>query len=86
MDILSRLKKERLYFDGGYGTLLQARGLPKGELPERWNITRPEVIKEIPAVAGLTNQKVSPLMNQMVEGGLLVKTTEKRRSYFQRVG
>lgn len=45
-----------------------------------------EVIKEIPAVAGLTNQKVSPLMNQMVEGGLLVKTTEKRRSYFQRVG
>ena len=45
-----------------------------------------EVIKEIPAVAGLTNQKVSPLMNQMVESGLLVKTTEKRRSYFQRVG
>lgn len=44
-----------------------------------------EVIKEIPAVAGLTNQKVSPLMNQMVEAGLLTKTTEKRRSYFQRV-
>ena len=44
-----------------------------------------EVIKEIPAVAGLTNQKVSPLMNQMVETGLLTKTTEKRRSYFQRV-
>ena len=45
-----------------------------------------EVIKEIPAVAGLTNQKVSPLMNQMVDAGQLVKTTEKRRSYFQRVG
>lgn len=44
-----------------------------------------EVIKEIPAVAGLTNQKVSPLMNQMVDAGLLTKTTEKRRSYFQRV-
>lgn len=44
-----------------------------------------EVIKEVPAVAGLTNQKVSPLMNQMVEAGLLTKTTEKRRSYFQRV-
>ena len=44
-----------------------------------------EVIKEIPAVAGMTNQKVSPLMNQMVDAGLLTKTTEKRRSYFQRV-
>jgi hypothetical protein len=42
-----------------------------------------EVIKEIPAVAGLTNQKVSPLMNQMVESGLLIKTVEKRRSYFK---
>ena len=47
MDIVSRLKKERLYFDGGYGTLLQAKGLQKGELPEKWNITAPDVIKSI---------------------------------------
>ena len=44
-----------------------------------------EVIKEIPAVATLTNQKVSPLMNQMVNDGLLTKTSEKRRSYFSKV-
>ena len=43
-----------------------------------------EVIKEVPACAGLNNQKISPLMNQMVEAGLLKKSTEKRRSYFQR--
>lgn len=41
-----------------------------------------EMIKEIPALAGLTNQKVSPLANQLVDEGKLVKTTEKRRSYF----
>ena len=41
-----------------------------------------EMIKEIPALAGLTNQKVSPLANQLVEEGKLTKTTEKRRSYF----
>ena len=41
-----------------------------------------ELIKEIPALAGLTNQKVSPLANQLVEEGKLTKTTEKRRSYF----
>ena len=29
------------------GTLLQARGLAAGELPERWNITNPHVITEI---------------------------------------
>lgn len=41
-----------------------------------------EIIKEVPACAGLTNQKVSPLVNQMVEDGRLVKTVDKRRSYF----
>ena len=41
-----------------------------------------EIIKEIPAVAGLTNQKVSPLMNQLVDADKLNKTSEKRRSYF----
>ena len=44
-----------------------------------------EIIKEIPAVAGLTNQKVSPLMNQMFEDGRVTKTSEKRRSYFTKV-
>ena len=41
-----------------------------------------DVIKEVPACAGLNNQKVSPLMNAMVLDGILVKTTDKRRSYF----
>lgn len=29
------------------GTLLQEKGLPLGELPERWNISHPEIIQEI---------------------------------------
>jgi hypothetical protein len=41
-----------------------------------------EIIKEIPACAGLNPQKVSPLLNQMVEAEILTKTVEKRRSYF----
>lgn len=36
-----------VYLDGGMGTLLQKSGLQPGELPERWNISHPEVIKEI---------------------------------------
>lgn len=42
-----RLGKELMFFDGGMGTLLQKRGLAPGELPETWNLTRPEEIREI---------------------------------------
>ena len=45
--ITERLGKELLYFDGGMGTLLQERGLAPGELPEMWNVTHPETIREI---------------------------------------
>lgn len=33
--------------DGGMGTLLQEKGLPVGELPERWNLTHADVITDI---------------------------------------
>ena len=47
MDIRNYLKNNLLYLDGGMGTLLQAKGLKAGELPERWNLTHPEIITEI---------------------------------------
>ena len=47
MKIRDLLGKQRLYFDGGMGTLLQAKGLKAGELPELWNITNPDIIKDI---------------------------------------
>ena len=47
MSILEVMKQKRLYFDGGMGSLLQARGLQAGELPETWNILHPEILVEI---------------------------------------
>ncbi|MGX8700774.1 homocysteine S-methyltransferase family protein [Caproiciproducens sp.] len=47
MGILEDLGKRMVFFDGGFGTLLQENGLGPGELPELWNLTRPELIKEI---------------------------------------
>lgn len=47
MKITEYIKENILYLDGGMGTLLQERGLLPGELPERWNLTRSEVIKQI---------------------------------------
>ncbi len=47
MSLLTKLKTERLYFDGGYGTLLQAEGLAPGEAPEQWNISHPDVIERL---------------------------------------
>ena len=45
--IREKLGNELLFFDGGMGTLLQERGLAPGELPETWNLTHPEQIREI---------------------------------------
>lgn len=47
MKFLNFLKNNNVYLDGGMGTLLQARGLQAGELPERWNLTHPEEITAI---------------------------------------
>ena len=47
MNILNYLKENIVTLDGGMGTLLQAEGLRPGELPERWNLLHPEVIRRI---------------------------------------
>lgn len=36
-----------LFFDGGMGSLLQERGLEQGELPETWNLKKPEELIRI---------------------------------------
>ena len=36
-----------ILLDGAMGTMLQAAGLPAGQLPELWNITHPETVTEI---------------------------------------
>lgn len=47
MTLINKLKNGRLYFDGGYGTSFQARGLKPGELPELWNIEHPDIVTEL---------------------------------------
>lgn len=43
-DLRSDLCTKRLYFDGGFGTVLQGMGLKSGEAPETWNITHPDEV------------------------------------------
>ena len=47
MNITEYLKNNIVYLDGGMGTILQSKGLKPGEYPELWNISHPEVIREI---------------------------------------
>lgn len=47
MKITEYIKENTVFLDGGMGTILQTRGLAAGELPERWNISHPDVITEI---------------------------------------
>ena len=43
-DLRGDLRTKRLYFDGGFGTVLQGMGLKSGEAPEIWNITHPDEV------------------------------------------
>ena len=47
MELLEEIRTRRIFFDGGTGSLLQAKGLKAGEFPEIWNITHPEVCREL---------------------------------------
>lgn len=47
MSIKEKIGKERLFFDGAMGTLLQKNGLKPGELPEKWNVTQEDIIYNI---------------------------------------
>jgi 5-methyltetrahydrofolate--homocysteine methyltransferase len=47
---LDALKDNKtLISDGAWGTFLQAEGLQSGDCPEEWNISHPEVVKNIAA-------------------------------------
>jgi hypothetical protein len=52
-------------------------GLEDGKL---YTIT--DIIKTVPECADMTNQKVSALVRQLVDTGFIVKTVDKRKSYF----
>lgn len=47
MNIKELIKRKRLYFDGGTGTVLQSMGLKAGIPPETWNAEKPEKIVEL---------------------------------------
>jgi len=47
MNVLEHINSKITYLDGGMGSLLQARGLKPGELPERWNVSHADDIVDI---------------------------------------
>ena len=61
-----------------------ATAIIEGMEPNRlYTVT--EVIKSIPQCADLTNQRVSALLRQLVEGGKVKRTEDKRKAYFSLV-
>ncbi len=47
MSIKERIEKGYVFVDGAMGTMLQDKGLELGEKPEIWNLTHPDVVKNI---------------------------------------
>lgn len=53
------------------------------EIGKKYTIT--DLMKEIPACAELSNQRVSALVRQLVADGTVERTEEKRKAYFHKV-
>ncbi len=47
MAFREKLASGTIVGDGGWGTMLAARGLPPGSAPELWTLTRPDTLAEI---------------------------------------
>ena len=45
--LVDRLSSRVLILDGGTGTSLQARGLPRGHPPDLWSVERPEEVRQV---------------------------------------
>ena len=45
--LLTLLADRPAVFDGGYGWLLQERGLPAGECAESWNVDNPDAVARL---------------------------------------
>lgn len=53
------------------------------EVGKKYTIT--DLMKSIPAIADLSNQRVSALVRQLIESEDVVRTEEKRKAYFEKV-
>ena len=53
------------------------------EIGKKYTIT--DLMKEIPACAELSNQRVSALVRQLVTDGAVERMEEKRKAYFSKV-
>lgn len=54
------------------------------EMEEGKAYTISDMLKSLECCADLSNQKVSAIMKQLVEGNLVVRTEDKRKAYFSK--
>ena len=47
MNILGKVKRDGLIFDGATGSMLISKGLAIGETPELWNLKHPDILRDI---------------------------------------
>jgi DNA-binding transcriptional regulator GbsR (MarR family) len=53
------------------------------EVGKKYTIT--DLMKSIPEIADLSNQRVSALVRQLIDTKEVVRTEEKRKAYFEKV-
>lgn len=79
------LNKKNSKTSGKLTKTQEANEAVKAEILEglEGKMTITDMIKKIPAIEGMTNQKVSALVRQLVKEEKVVRTEEKGRAYFE---
>jgi 5-methyltetrahydrofolate--homocysteine methyltransferase len=73
--VLDKLdEKNILISDGGWGTMLQAKGLPAGACPEEWNFSNPDAVREVAAAYAAAG---SDMVLTNTFGGSVVKLSKQ---------
>ena len=69
MGLLERIREgEVLLSDGAVGTYLQGKGLAIGDAPETWNLSHPDVVRQMAAITlsfGLISPNLYPQSHLM---------------------
>jgi 5-methyltetrahydrofolate--homocysteine methyltransferase len=84
-DFLELINTEYCVLDGGFGTMLQERGLTPEDLPEEWNIKRPDIIRDVHLAYFMAGAQIvttntfggSPIKLAMKDKGELVAEINK---------
>ena len=86
MDILEKVRKEGLVFDGAMGSILIGKGITGGEASELWNLKHPDIIMEIHRAYYDAGSDVASAKNAALAGIWRIRDKTKKNGCYPKCG